>query len=660
MDAGRALGSRYYLVERLGSGSMGEVWLAVDHTTSKEFAAKLLRQEYAGDPEIVVRFLREMQILVGLCHENLVEVRELVAEGGGVLAIVMELVRGGTLRDHLAGRGTLPPREAAEITIAVLRALAYVHALPGEVVHRDVKPENVLLDGDGRPKLTDFGIARLVAEKKAASSGRLGTAEYMAPEVIEGKAALPPCDVYGTGVQLYELLAGRTPFAGGNEHAVAYRHGNALPPPVRGLSARLAAVLDGMLLKEPSERPTAEAAADALTRLLPELAGVPALPAQAHPATYATTAGGTAASGGGASGTGGTVVKDARQERVQGPVGGDVVRLSPADDQGEQAASPGTKIVDRPVVQPATITPTVLSREPAAKRDKVLVVAGVLAAVVIAGVAVALVAGRGSGGGERAKPREQVGPVKATMPGRPLPTGLTVSRVAVYDADEGRLTTTVTWEAGETPLAGPFFEAVPDPGCTVTWEPGPGKPTLDATPGVTSPCSYQISVGALRAGGQATATYAVSFDPGDAEPLVAAETFLTAAAEQTAAALDGLERSAVFPAQRLVDVYVDVPSIVHAGDRMPIRVLPIWAGTRDPDSLNVLFDTTTAGDPPQVLARLGGIANVKLAPGGCHDAIGVLKNRYPWASEQADDCAITATVGNIEADSGSFSILVRP
>ncbi|WP_343899288.1 serine/threonine-protein kinase, partial [Nocardioides aquaticus] len=250
-----ALGASYRLLDRLGEGASGEVWRAVDKRTDEIVATKLLRREHLADRDLVGRFVQERSVLTTLRHPAVVAVRDLVVEGER-LAIVMEHVDGGSLRDVLRERGTLTPALAVDVAAAVLEGLASAHQR--DVVHRDVKPDNVLLTRDwesgepGSVKLVDFGIARIITDRQRTATGLLGTPEYMSPELLTRGTAESPADVYGVGIMLYELLAGRTPFAGpGNEYTIAHRHVTAEPPPL-DVPAPLAAQLEALLEKDPT------------------------------------------------------------------------------------------------------------------------------------------------------------------------------------------------------------------------------------------------------------------------------------------------------------------------------------------------------------------------------------------------------------------------
>lgn len=285
---GEALGAGYRLFGRLGGGAMGEVRMG--RTTAGEaVAVKVLRPEFAEDPAMVARFLQERSILTGLSHENVVQVRDLVAEGT-TLAIVMDLVDGPDLRTQLLARGTLPPGEAAAITSGVLRGLAAVHS--AGVVHRDVKPENVLLDmathpGYSVPRVTDFGISKLINQKSAARrTSVIGTPEYMAPELIDDIEPTASSDLYSVGIMLYELLTGVTPFGGGNPLAVLRKHAELEPGRPDGIPDPLWEIIADLLAKDPTTRPLSAAlVATSLDAQLAQLAELPALPKLTEPPT---------------------------------------------------------------------------------------------------------------------------------------------------------------------------------------------------------------------------------------------------------------------------------------------------------------------------------------------------------------------------------------
>lgn len=281
---GRPLGSGYVLEAQIGAGAMGQVWRAHAHDGSVH-AIKVLRSDLTADPSFVARFLQEAQILKRVSGPNLVSVRDLVAEGT-TLGIVMDLVDGSDLRHELAQRGTIPPRDAAWLVDQILAGLASVHT--AGVVHRDIKPENVLLDRAGGrvvPKITDFGIARIVEQGPAARSTVIaGTPAYMAPELADGQHPSPQSDLYAVGILLYELLCGVTPFAGGSPLVVMRRHVTWAPGRPAGIPDPLWGFVQHLLAKDPAQRPrSADEARRLLAAVAPALATVPPLARLAVP-----------------------------------------------------------------------------------------------------------------------------------------------------------------------------------------------------------------------------------------------------------------------------------------------------------------------------------------------------------------------------------------
>jgi serine/threonine-protein kinase len=271
----RQLGSKYILEDSIGRGAMGEVFRGHDQQ-GNGLAFKVLHPDLAGDADVVGRFVKERGILEAVKSPNLVGVVDLVVEGA-TLAIVMELVDGPDLRSYLKQRGTLAPSEICRIGSGVATGLAAVHA--AGIVHRDIKPENVLMsDSDGRalPKVTDFGISSLVDTERARSTMLVGTPQYIAPEVSEGKDVTAASDLYALGIMLYELSCGVTPFAGGSVMAVLRRHSDVAPGRPDSLPDELWDLISWLLNKQPGQRPpTAKQVATILEALGPTLTNYP-------------------------------------------------------------------------------------------------------------------------------------------------------------------------------------------------------------------------------------------------------------------------------------------------------------------------------------------------------------------------------------------------
>ena len=276
---GDVLGSRYRLVELLGQGGMATIYRATDAQLSREVAVKVLHPEYGRDPDFVARFKQEAQAAASLSHPNIVGVYDFGTDADGPY-IVMELVDGEDVATLLARNGPLPPRQAARLAAEVAHALAAAHARG--IVHRDVKPGNILVSSDGRVKVTDFGIARAWADARLTLPGvTLGSVHYFSPEQALGEQATPASDIYSLAIVLYELLTGKRPWEGDNAAAVAMARISAPPPLVSDVRPSVPPVLEAIdrraLSPDPAARyPSADAMASALEAFLDEGAPHPA------------------------------------------------------------------------------------------------------------------------------------------------------------------------------------------------------------------------------------------------------------------------------------------------------------------------------------------------------------------------------------------------
>ena len=251
---GQLYGDRYRLQLRIAIGGMGEVWQAEDELILRQVAIKILKEEYLSDPNFLERFRSEARSAALVEHEGIANVFD-YGEDTGAAYLVMELVPGESLSRLLEREKRLSEERVLDIIGQTSRALAAAHARG--LVHRDIKPGNLLITPDGRVKITDFGIARVGDQVPLTKTGQvMGTVQYLAPEQATGKASTPATDLYSLGVVSYEALAGKRPFTGENQMAIAMAHINEMPPALpENIDPRVQNLVLSCLAKKPNQRP---------------------------------------------------------------------------------------------------------------------------------------------------------------------------------------------------------------------------------------------------------------------------------------------------------------------------------------------------------------------------------------------------------------------
>lgn len=252
---GALFDGRYRIIRRLGQGGMARVFLAQDESLHRQVAIKVLADRHSDDPHFIERFQREARAAARLNHPNIVQVYD--QSQGGMSYIVQEYVEGETLKDLIRRESPLDPRRAITIALQILAALRIAHQQG--VVHRDVKPQNILMQPDGKVKVADFGIASAGGDTEMTEAGSIvGTAQYLAPEQARGLTVGPPADLYALGIVLYEMLSGRVPFEGDTAVNVAMRHVQEAPQPLTErnplVPVALEAVVMRALAKDPRQR----------------------------------------------------------------------------------------------------------------------------------------------------------------------------------------------------------------------------------------------------------------------------------------------------------------------------------------------------------------------------------------------------------------------
>jgi serine/threonine-protein kinase len=246
---------RYSILARVGAGGMAEVYCAQDLQLGRKVALKLLSPRFAADPDFVERFRREASAAAGLQHPNVVGVYDR-GEWDGTYYIAMEYLEGRSLKEILAAEGPLSPERAIAIVTQVLRAARFAHQRG--VIHRDIKPHNVIVDAEGRAKVTDFGIARAGTSDITETGSIMGTAQYLSPEQAQGHAVSAQSDLYAVGIMLYELLTDRVPFVGDSPVTIALKQVSEAPVPPSAYNPSIPPQLDAVVLraleKDPADR----------------------------------------------------------------------------------------------------------------------------------------------------------------------------------------------------------------------------------------------------------------------------------------------------------------------------------------------------------------------------------------------------------------------
>jgi eukaryotic-like serine/threonine-protein kinase len=256
---GVSFGGRYELQSRIAIGGMGEVWEATDHVIGRTVAIKILKDEYMGDPGFLERFRAEARHAALVNHEGIASVFDYGEENGSAF-LVMELVPGEALSTVLERDGSLSTDKTLDIVGQTAAALQAAHA--AGLVHRDIKPGNLLITPDGRVKITDFGIARIADQVPLTATGQvMGTVQYLSPEQASGHPASPATDIYSLGIVAYECLAGKRPFTGESQVAIAMAQINEQPPPLPPtVAVPVQNLVMAMIAKKPEDRPASAAA----------------------------------------------------------------------------------------------------------------------------------------------------------------------------------------------------------------------------------------------------------------------------------------------------------------------------------------------------------------------------------------------------------------
>src|SRR3977135_2738972 len=243
---------RYRILRKLGTGGMANVSLAEDEVLGRRVAIKILDDRHAGDDQFVERFRREAKNAASLSHPNIVSIYDR-GEAEGTYYIAMEYLYGRSLKELIVARGPAPIPLAIDYARQILAAIRFAHR--HGIVHRDIKPHNVLVDGEGRLKVTDFGIARAGVSQMTEAGSIIGTAQYLSPEQAKGAPVDQTSDLYSVGVVLYEMLTGNVPFTGDSPVEIAMKHLSQIPEPPSKLRSEVPHDLDAVVMRALSKEP---------------------------------------------------------------------------------------------------------------------------------------------------------------------------------------------------------------------------------------------------------------------------------------------------------------------------------------------------------------------------------------------------------------------
>ncbi|MCL5736850.1 MAG: Stk1 family PASTA domain-containing Ser/Thr kinase [Actinobacteria bacterium] len=251
---GRVFDDRYEVIKKLGSGGMADVYLAEDRLLGRQVALKVLSSRYAHDEQFVERFRREASSAASLNHPNIVQIYDR-GEAEETYYIAMEYLEGRSLKEIILKYAPLNPDLVLSVSVQILEALRFAHRR--DIIHRDIKPQNIIVDNDGRVKVTDFGIARAGSASTMTEAGSiLGTAHYLSPEQAQGRPVEAASDLYSLGVVMYEMVTGRLPYDGDNPVTIAMQHVQDSPTPPRSIVPDVPENLEAVILRSLGKRPT--------------------------------------------------------------------------------------------------------------------------------------------------------------------------------------------------------------------------------------------------------------------------------------------------------------------------------------------------------------------------------------------------------------------
>ncbi|MFD0704773.1 serine/threonine protein kinase [Alloscardovia venturai] len=649
-------GAHYRVLQRIGAGASGIVYLAVHKDTDERVAIKFLREEYRDDIEILQRFIAERTKLTSLESNHIIHIRDLIAEDGR-LGIVMDYVPGPTLTQYLRDAGTLAPAEALGIARQIFQGLQYAHS--HGVIHRDIKPDNIILlpqaeENTFNVVISDFGVASIVGQSHLTTTRMVGTPAYMAPELIESAIVAPSVDIYAVGILLYQMLAGSTPFSDGaesNPFTIAHRHITQAVPPIPGLEPQISAFLNILLSKNPINRADVSDVLKRLDGITIESTYKHALPplnihdTDFHPATViksfetvSTTQNGEKA-----------------EEEAEDELSPSKPTLASFTPSSSATLLKPYKSIQSEQVQ------NVNGRKPKGRQVRIIAISalasfvGVILILLSVWIAQPYFARRAS----HKSPTSQV--ISARREDDTLPSGLRIIRDAQWNSSKKVIDYTIRYSSVKNPIMGQVMETLSTSKgkcLTVHWGKRDAGISIHkhspARTAINASCSWTITLPKLvKNSVSIQAEITVQTMPSSSEDL---DRWLKNISENT---IKNLSRKSVtstsYPLQRLKSMRIDIPNTVTQGEAIPLSIIGMWPNGEN--AFTPIYMTPWNGEPTSILRSItGGQDNQLRLTDRCSGAVVISSDGHDVSALFPSTCSIGADIGNYEIQDTSVTI----
>ena len=647
-------GSSYQAIRKIGQGASGRVFEGIDRVHGDHVAIKILRSDLDDDAQLVQRFVNERRTLTELEHPRIIAVRDLIVDQG-MLGIVMELATGPTLGAQLAASGPMAPAAALAVVRQVAEALSYAHGRG--VVHRDIKPDNIILtnlDGADDPgvKVADFGIAKILGESSTATH-LVGTAHYLAPELIRDNVLSPSVDVYALGVTLYQMVSGQLPFGAGddNPYAVAERHLHSTPAVIPGLDDQVWGLISGMLAKNPADRLSDDDVASLAGNIIVDVEGqlplsVPEGTLVPHAMTMLRQPTSLTAHQGdeesvAVTGDGPAPINLENLRTLSRPASATILKAGPELD--------GETLDDSSVGEDA--------KESWWSSRTHRIVVGAAGILIIVAVVVWIVVGGGFRGATK-QGSKVVDGLSASLPTQTYPSGLSVTRAATVN--KGTLKYSLTYRTIKQPLSGDVLEVVtsarscPD----ATWD-GTAKvvPHSPALTSIDAKCGWTITLKTLPQEEPVTVTAKFPATEAAISNQANLQTWLQNQQQATDKALNNdAVTSTAYSLQRLQTMRIKIPPRVKEGSAIPVTILGTWPGGEN--EMTPIYTTPFSSNPTSILTDITGgkLENVRLTD-RCSGAVSITPDGHDVSALHPASCSIGAEIGNYQVQESPITIV---